>query len=154
METRSKVGGASIRASHNLRKYSPILIISAVRSSSECTTASGEATLAIATSDHQVSLARSCQGKSNSVASIMLVRSVETRSTQSKVSLRGSASSTSDVRLRISDSKLAMLEGATIGATVLRCAVWPGGSMRMKFGRSCPLGWSATWIPPSSEAEE
>ena len=51
-------------------------------------------------------------------------------------------------------SMLARLDGATIGATVCRCAVWPGGSMRMKFGRSCPLGWSATWMPPSSEADE
>ena len=89
IETRSKVGGASARASHNLRKYSPIFIISSKRSSSECTTASGESTLAIATSDHQLSFMRSSQGKSNSVASIMLVRSVETRSAQSKVSLRG-----------------------------------------------------------------
>ena len=96
-------------------------------------------TLAIATSDHQVSFLRSSQGKSNSVASIMLVRSVETRSAQSKVSLRGSASSTSEVRLRISGSKLARWDGATIGATVRRCAVWPGGSIRMKFARSCPL---------------
>ena len=38
--------------------------------------------------------------------------------------------------------KLARLVGATIGATVLRCAVWPGGSMRMKLGSSWPLGWS------------
>ena len=89
------------RASHNLRKYSPILISSAVRSSSECTTASGELTLAIATSDHQVSFIRSSQGKSNSVASIMLVRSTETRSAQSKISFLGNASSTSDVRSRI-----------------------------------------------------
>ena len=98
-----------------------------------------KSTLAIATSDHQVSFMRSSQGKSNSVASIMLVRSIETRSTQSKVSLRGSASSTSDVRLRISGSKLARLDGATIGATVRRCAVCPGGSIRMKFGDLPPL---------------
>ena len=45
-------------------------------------------------------------------------------------------------------------KGATIGATVLRCAVWRGGSMRMKLGSSWPLGWSAIWMPPSSEADE
>ena len=74
----------------------------------------------------------------------MLVRSVETRSAQSKVSLRGKASSTSQVRLRINCSKLARFDGATIGATVRRWAVWPGGSMRMKLVRSWPFGWSAT----------
>ena len=82
--------------------------------------------LAIATSDHQVSLARSSHGKSNSVANIMLVSSIETRSTQSKISLRGSASSTSEVRWRISDSRLMRFEGATIGATVRRCALMWG----------------------------
>ena len=107
IEIRSKVGAALARASHNFRKYSPILPSSSTRSSAECTTASGASTLAIATSDHQVSFSRSSQGKSNSVASIMLVRSVETRATQSKVSLRGNASSTSAVRLRINGSRLA-----------------------------------------------
>ena len=67
----------------------------------------------------------------------MLVRSVETCSTQSKVSLRGSASST---RRALADQRLEIgeVDGATIGATVRRCAVWPGGSIRMKFGSSCP----------------
>jgi hypothetical protein len=46
------------------------------------------------------------------------------------------------------------LEGATIGATVLRCAVWRGGSMRMKLGSSSPCGWSVIWMPPFAEAEE
>jgi hypothetical protein len=36
------------------------------------------------------------------------------------------------------------LDGATIGATVRRCAVWPGGSIRMKFANSWPFGWSVT----------
>ncbi len=49
---------------------------------------------------------------------------------------------------------LARLVGATIGATVLRWAVWRGGSMRMKLGSSSPLGWSAIWIPPSSWDDE
>ena len=78
-------------------------------------------------------------GEIEQVASIMLVRSVETRSAQSKVSLRGNASSTSAVRLRISGSKLARLDGATIGATVRRCAVWPGGSIRMKLVQLLPF---------------
>ena len=84
----------------------------------------------------------------------MAVSSVETRSTQSNGWLRGRPSSTASVRCRIVASMLARLVGATIGATVLRCAVWRGGSMRMKLGSSWPLGWSAIWMPPSSEADE
>ena len=133
---------------------SAIFVSSAMRSASLFTTASSAAMLAMATSDHQVSLRRSACGKSNSVASISAVSSVETRSTQSKVSLRGRPSSTAAVRSRIRPSMLARLVGATIGATVLRCAVWRGGSMRMKLGSSWPLGWSAIWMPPISEAEE
>jgi hypothetical protein len=130
------------------------LASSAKRSSSERTTASGELTLAIATSDHQVSFSRSAHGKSNKVVSILLVRSVETRDIQSNISLRGSASSTSDVRWRIRASRLTRFDGPAIGATVRRCAVWLGGSMRRKFEISCPLGWSAIWVPPSSELDE
>ena len=125
-----------------------------MRSASDLTTASSASILAIATSDQWVSLRRSTHGKSNSVASIMAVSSVDTRSTQSKVWLRGNPSSTAAVRCRIVASILARLEGATIGATVLRCAVCRGGSMRMKLGSSWPLAWSASWMPPSSEADE
>ena len=49
---------------------------------------------AVETSDQRVSLRRSSQGKSNSVASICVVSSIETRSTKLKVSLRGRLSST------------------------------------------------------------
>ena len=49
---------------------------------------------AVATSDQRVSLRRSSNGKSNSVASICVVSSIETRSTKLKVSLRGRLSST------------------------------------------------------------
>ena len=125
-----------------------------MRSASLFTTASSASTLAMATSDQKVSLRRSACGKSNRVASIMAVSSVETRSAQSKTSLRGRPSSTAAVRCRIRPSMPARLEGEAIGATVLRCAVWRGGSMRMKLGNSSPCGWSATWMPPSSEADE
>ena len=94
-----------------------------MRSASLFTTASSAAMLAMATSDQWVSLRRSACGKSNSVASIMAVSSVDTRSTQSKTSPRGNPSSTAAVRWRIRISILARLEGAWIGATVLRCAV-------------------------------
>ena len=56
---------------------------------------------AVETSDQRVSLRRSSNGKSNSVASICVVSSIETRSTKLKVSLRGSESSTLPVRSRI-----------------------------------------------------
>ena len=56
---------------------------------------------AVATSDQRVSLRRSSQGKSNSVASICVVSSIDTRSTKLKVSLRGRASSTLPARSRI-----------------------------------------------------
>ena len=133
---------------------SAICVSSAMRSASLFTTASAASMLAMATSDQWVSLRRSSHGKSNRVASIMAVSSVETRSTQSNGWLRGRPSSTAAVRCRIVASMLARLDGATIGATVLRCAVWRGGSMRMKLGSSWPLGWSAIWMPPSSEADE
>ena len=55
-------------------------------------------------SDHSVSLLRSSQGKSNSVASIFVVRSRLTSLTQSNDSFSGSESSTSMVRSRISVS--------------------------------------------------
>jgi hypothetical protein len=154
IERRSNLGGSFARSLQSRPIHSAMSLSSAKRSASERTGASGAWTLAMATSDHQVSLRRSACGKSNSVASISAVSSVDTRSTQSKVWLRGRASRTAPVRRRIRPSMLARLDGATIGATVLRCAVWRGGSMRMKLGSSWPLGWSAIWMPPISEAEE
>ena len=52
-------------------------------------------------SDHSVSLLRSSQGKSNSVASIFVVRSRLTSLTQSNGSSSGNESNTSVVRSRI-----------------------------------------------------
>jgi len=154
IEIRSNLGGWAARSFHNAPMISAICINSAMRSASLFTTASSASMLAMATSDQRVSLRRSAHGKSNRVASIMAVSSVETRSTQSKVSLRGRPSSTAWVRRRMIPSMLARLVGATIGATVRRWAVWRGGSMRMKLGRSWPSGWLAIWMPPRLESEE
>jgi len=55
-----------------------------------------------AASDHLVSRRRSSQGKSNRMASIPVVSSIETLSTQSKVSPTGRLSSSSTVRRRMS----------------------------------------------------
>ena len=130
IETRSKVGGASARAFHNLRKYSPIFIISSKRSSSECTTASGESTLAIATSDHQLSFMRSSQGKSNSVASIMLVR----LSKPARPSRRSRCAATRRARLMsVCGSAARNWRDWTAPRSVRRCVVG-------RYGRAGPCG--------------
>ena len=110
--------------------------------------------LAMPISDQRVSSARRSNGQSNIVASIMVVSSTETRSTQSKVSPRGRSSSTLIVRSRIRPSMLARFCGATIGLTTLRWPSWRGGSMRMKLGRSMPLGCSSIWMPPRPASDE
>ena len=120
--------------------YSAMSFSSAKRSASEWTGASAAPTLAMATSDHQVSLRRSSNGKSKSVASIIVVSSTETRSTQSNVSPRGSPSSTRAVRSRMVPSRWFRFSVATIGATTRRCWVCLGGSMRMKLGRLMSFG--------------
>ena len=89
---------------------------------------------AVATSDQRVSLRRSSKGKSNKVASIWVVSSIETRSTQSKVSPIGSSSRTFAARSRMIGSISARLAGETIGLTTLRCASCLGGSMAMNIG--------------------
>ena len=91
---------------------------------------------AVETSDHRVSLWRSSHGKSNSVASICVVRLIETRSTKSNGSLRGSSSSTFWVRLRISFAISSRCVGVNIGITVLRCGMCCGSSIMMKLGQS------------------
>jgi len=60
---------------------------------------------AVVTSDQRVSLRRSSNGKSNSVASICVVSSIDTRSTKLKVSLRGKSSSTLAERLPDQDGE-------------------------------------------------
>ena len=85
-------------------------------------------------SDHRVSLRRSSKGKSKSVASIIVVSSIDTVSTQSKVSPSGRESSTRRVRSRMIGSSLTRLRGATAGRTVLRCSVCRGGSWEMNGG--------------------
>jgi len=106
------------------------------------------------TSDHQVSSRRSSNGKSNSVASMRVVSSIETRSTQSKVSPRGRPSSTSAVRLRIRASKCARLAGATMGCTALRCSSCCGGSMAMNIGSCSSGGGSKSVMPPCRQSDE
>ena len=89
---------------------------------------------AVETSDQRVSLRRSSHGKSNSVASICVVSSIETRSTKLKVSLRGRSSSTLAERSRISSASSSRCVGVNIGDTVLRCAECRGWSIAMKLG--------------------
>ena len=117
-----------------------ISVSSARRSASLFTTASSASMLAIATSDQWVSLRRS------------LEREVEQRRQHHRGELgrdpvdpvewlvaRQAVEHAPRCARGSSPSMLARLVGATIGATVLRCAVWRGGSMRMKLGSSWPL---------------
>ena len=87
IEIRSNLGGCGRAPSTAPAMVSAMSVSSAMRSASLFTTASGASMLAMATSDQWVSLRRSCHGKSNRVASIMAVSSVETRSTQSNGSV-------------------------------------------------------------------
>ena len=77
--------------------------------------------IAVATSDQRVSLRRSSNGKSNRVASIWVVSSMETRSTQSNVSPMGRASRIFAARSRMIGSICIRLAGDTMGLTALRC---------------------------------
>ena len=83
-------------------------------------------------SDHQGSLRRCSNGKSNSVASVIAVSSFDTRSTQSNSSPIGSESRIAPARSRTSGDILPMLEGASVGLTALRAGVCSGSSMVMK----------------------
>ena len=96
--------------------------------------------LVVAMSDQKVSLRRSSHGKSNSVASMPVVTSIDTRSTQSKVSPTGSSSRISMMRLRISGSRKVMLRGAATGCVTLRCASCLTPSMVMNPASSGKSG--------------
>ena len=109
----------------------------------------------VATSDHQVSSLRSSKGKSNSVASICVVSSIDTRCTQLNSSLRGSSSSTLAVRARIVLSIDARLCGATIGLTARRCSSCLGGSMAMNICSRCSMfGAFHSAMPPCVQSDE
>ncbi len=153
IDTRSVFGAELTRSFHRRVKYSSILPSSAMRSAGS--SALGlMALFMVATSLHQVSRRRSCSGKSNSVASISVVSSIDTLSTQLKVSLRGRLSSTWQVRSRISGSIVARLGGATIGVTALRCSSCTGGSIAMNILSFSPSGGSVSVMPPSDQSDE
>ena len=108
----------------------------------------------VATSDQRVSLCRSSNGKSNSVASICVVSSIDTRCTQLKGSSRGSPSSTAAVRRRMVASINARLPGATIGLTALRCSSCLGGSIAMNICKRWSIGASNRPMPPWAQSDE
>ena len=94
-------------------------------------------------SDQWVSRRRSSNGKSKSVASVIAVSSLETRSTQSNSSPIGSPSRMIPARSRITGAIRSRLAGATTGLTVLRCTSCLGGSIEMKLWRCGRLAISA-----------
>ena len=57
-------------------------------------------------------------------------------------------------RLRMVDSSIARLPGATIGLTVLRCSSWRGGSIAMKLGKTSEGGRWASAMPPRPDSDE
>ncbi len=71
------------------------------------------------------------------MASIRAVSSIDTVSTQSKVSPSGNESSTAAVRSRMIGSTFLRLLGADTDRTVLRCSVCSGGSIAMNGVTSC-----------------
>src|SRR6267154_364061 len=126
---------------------------STCRSSSVATRPSGPG-IVVATSDQRVSSRRSSQGKSNSTASICVVSSIETWSTQSNTSLTGNLSRHSAERLRMLIASWSRWVGVNIGATVLRCAEWRGWSIAMKLSRRKSVATSRMVMPPSEDADE
>ena len=64
----------------------------------------------------------------------MVVSSIDTKSTQSKVSPMGRESRITPARSRMIGSILARFEGDTAGLTVLRWASCLGGSIAMNIG--------------------
>jgi hypothetical protein len=95
-------------------------------------------------SDQRVSLRRSSNGKSNRVASIWVVSSIDTPVDPVEGLADGQVVEDRR-RSRISGSSFARLRGATTGATVLRCWSCLGGSMAMKLSteRADPPGAGA-----------
>ncbi len=106
---------------------------------------------AVATSDQRVSLCRSSNGKSNSVASICVVSSMDTCFTQLKSSPTGSESRMLHTRSRISGSSADRFRGPATGATTLRCSSCFGGSMAMNMGSWKSSSSSSRVMPPSDE---
>src|SRR5882757_11167062 len=142
-----------MRSFQSLPKYVAHSSSSTWRASSVGTRPSGPGSV-VAMSDQRVRLRRSSHGKSNSTASICVVNSTETRSTQSNTSFLGRLSRHSVDRLRMLTASWSRWVGVNIGATVLRCAEWRGWSMAMKLSRRKSSGTSRMVMPPSDAAEE
>ncbi len=85
------------------------------------------------------------------VASICVVSSIDTVSTQLNVSPTGSESNIAAARLRIVDSSLARFIGATTPCTVCLCTSCFGGSILMKLGVVKSAGRSVSVMPKSEE---
>ena len=138
IEIKSLAGADCWRSSHNFVKYSRHSINSARR----CSWVSVNPIPGgvVATSLHLVSLRRSSNGKSNSVANIWVVSSTDTRSTQSNDSSKGRLSKMAPARSRISPSSTARFLGATTLATVARCTSCFGGSMAMNIPKPSNCG--------------
>jgi hypothetical protein len=159
IEMRSPVGSECARSIHNCMKYAPISLRIAWRWTSRSRTR--PISVSPAQSDQNVSSRRSSHGKSNSSASMPVVSSIETVSTQSNTWRRGSVSSSSPVRARISASMSPMFDGVNLGATVRRWPVCLGRSIAMNIGSSnrsrlrsassSSLSRSRMVIPPSEE---
>ena len=82
-----------------------------------------------------MSFERSSNGKSKRVASIWVVSSIDTRSTQLNSSFRGRSSRILPTRSRITPSIWAMRSPPTPGMTGLRHWLWRGSSDEMKLPR-------------------
>ena len=90
-----------------------------------------------------MSFRRSSKGKSNRVASILVVSSMETLSTQSKVTpSEGSASRISAACPRMTGSSNMRFLGDTTPVTASRCWSCLGGSIEIKFSMYWPFGLS------------
>ena len=112
-------------------------------------------------SENRGSSRRSSNGKSNRVASIWLVSSIETLSTKSKVSPTGSSSRMAAARERISGSSPASAGVEKIGETARRWSSWRGASIEMKLVRSSAKsaavavsGGRNRVMPPCTEDDE
>ena len=117
----------SLKSSVNCAKHP---MISAPRSSSlRCAAPSPPVKM----SDHKVSFRRCSKGKSKRVASICVVSSMDTLSTQLKVSPIGRLSRILPARSRMIPSRFFRLGGATTGETVARCWSCRGGSIAMNM---------------------
>src|SRR5580704_4676364 len=130
IEIKSLVGGWVAFTSHRPLKY----IAQAMNSLRMSSWVISSEVSEVVRSDQYCSLRRSSNGKSNKVASIWMVSSTETRSTQSNGSPIGSSSRIFPARSRISTAMLARFSDDTIGAITLRWLSCLGGSMAMNIG--------------------